>query len=323
MSAACSPAFDDRAQDAPEPTDVLASAHARATAAGLPIRCPSGPIEGIQVVAFDLDDTLWSCSATLQHARRRFFDFFRANFPRIADRFTLDDFTQRVMKAMKDHPFVAHDFDTLNRIVTAQLATECGYPPCDVVEPAYAVFCQARNEVEFFPGALEGLARLRDAGFAICAVSNGNARVHRIPAVAHLFTFSVDAAQAGAPKPDAAIFRCLYDKCAAHFGVTSPAQIMVVGDSLHCDVAGAVAAGMRAAWVMAPRVNALDRVAASARGAKYLDQIRKLRLPSPLPVAAVVGGVGELPDLMGAPLPQPEPEPEPEPQTQTQTQTPH
>lgn len=303
MSTAASSDCGSGLGESSDATDVLAVALARAEAAGLAIVCNGGQVEGVRVIAMDLDDTLWSCSETLQHARRRFFDFFRTHFSRIAERFTPDDFTQRVLQAMKAHPFIAHDFDKLNRIVTAQLATECGYPPCQVVEPAYAVFCQARNEVVFFPGVLDGLAALHGAGFTLCAVSNGNARVDRIPAVAPLFAFSVDAAQGGAPKPDPAIFRCLYDQCARRCGVTSPSQILVVGDSLYCDVAGAVAAGMRAAWVVAPRENALDRVAANARGAQYSDQIRMLRLPSPIPVAAVVGSVGALPALLGPPAP--------------------
>lgn len=56
-----------------------------------------------------------------------------------------------------------------------------GYDPALVVDEAMAVFLRARNNVVFYDGVLPMLMRLKERGFVLGSVSNGNADVSKIP----------------------------------------------------------------------------------------------------------------------------------------------
>lgn len=101
------------------------------------------------------------------------------------------------------------------------------------------------------PGVAEQLRRLQDAGVALAVVSNGTGAVesklaaHGICAVAGAGDLAevavvVDSGQVGLAKPDPAIFALALDV----LGVAAE-RCIYVGDSLHFDVLGATAAGLR------------------------------------------------------------------------------
>ncbi len=96
--------------------------------------------------------------------------------------------------------------------------------------------------LEPMPGAIETLAGLRRRGLELAVVSNwdiGLAELlERIGADAH-FTAVVTTAEAGAPKPDPAVFRLALER----LGV-EPGRALHVGDEPE-DEQGAAAAGMR------------------------------------------------------------------------------
>jgi HAD superfamily hydrolase (TIGR01509 family) len=91
---------------------------------------------------------------------------------------------------------------------------------------------------EPLPGAVEALARLRAHGLALAIVSNWDETLPE-----RMAGFAVDAiassAEAGAPKPDPAVFRLALER----LGVR-PERALHVGDS-PADEEGARAAGMR------------------------------------------------------------------------------
>lgn len=98
---------------------------------------------------------------------------------------------------------------------------------------------------EVLPGALQALGALRAQGIDTAVVSNWDVSLHAVlgqTGLAPLVDRVVTSAEAGVAKPDPAIFAPLLD------GV-DPAAALHVGDSLDDDVAGALAAGMRAALV--------------------------------------------------------------------------
>ena len=79
--------------------------------------------------------------------------------------------------------------------------------------------------------------------YAIGAITNGNADVHRI-GIGHHFDFVVTPAEAGAAKPDSTIFEFALNAAGA-----SPASVVHVGDDPIRDVAGAAAIGLRTVWM--------------------------------------------------------------------------
>ncbi len=99
-------------------------------------------------------------------------------------------------------------------------------------------------------GAADGLRRLAETGVPMAIVSNADGTIERLLAGLALcqvgagpgadMTAIVDSTVAGVEKPDPAIFAIAL----AALG-TAPAGTVHVGDTLHADVVGAVAAGVR------------------------------------------------------------------------------
>lgn len=94
-------------------------------------------------------------------------------------------------------------------------------------------------------GVRASLVRLRDAGFELAVVSNSEGTIEQMLIEVGLREFLdavVDSAVVGITKPDPRIFQIALDR----LGV-SPADAIMVGDSPSADIAGAHAAGLRAA----------------------------------------------------------------------------
>ncbi len=92
------------------------------------------------------------------------------------------------------------------------------------------------------PGAAEGLAALRRAGYVLGVVSNADGTVDRLLAGAGLaadLAFVVDSGAVGIEKPDPAVFRLALDLA----GVPA-AEAWYVGDLYPVDVVGARRAGV-------------------------------------------------------------------------------
>lgn len=142
---------------------------------------------------------------------------------------------------MEEHWEKVYDYRFLRKKVLEQVAVESGYS-ADMVEPAFAVFDRARNDVELYPDVLPGLERLA-SDFVLLAVTNGNANLEII-GIRHLFHGVVSAAETGFAKPARAIF----ERAIALSGV-SAAEVLHVGDHPEIDVNGAREAGLKTAWV--------------------------------------------------------------------------
>lgn len=104
--------------------------------------------------------------------------------------------------------------------------------------------------IRFFvlPGVASALRAWRDRGTALVVVSNWDVSLHgvlRDTGLAPLLDAVLTSAEEGVAKPHPAIFA----RALARGGGIEPADALHVGDSVEHDVAGARAAGMRAALV--------------------------------------------------------------------------
>lgn len=113
-----------------------------------------------------------------------------------------------------------------------------------------------------YPDAAPALAELRAAGMRIAVVSNWDCSLPDILAgvgLAGAVDEVVVSAQAKAAKPDPRIFAIALERLRRR-----PAEALVVGDSLETDVAGAKAAGIRAALLdrldVAPDGSGVERI---------------------------------------------------------------
>lgn len=195
----------------------------------------------IRAITFDLDDTLWDIWPTIARAEQTLHDWLAAYYPRIPALYTPVELRELARDVLTAQPALAHDRTQVRKELLRLAAQRAGYTEF-AVDAAHEVFYAARNAVLFFPDALPALERLARR-FPLGALSNGNADIQRV-GLGHVFAFAINAAQAGAPKPQPAMFEAACQR----WGF-SPAEIVHVGDDPELDVAGAARAGFRTVWV--------------------------------------------------------------------------
>ena len=198
----------------------------------------------VKCVTLDLDDTLWDCPPVIIAAEKAFYDWLGVRYPRIAQHYELMDLVthRREFFEQLNHS-KPYDFTYLRKCWLSNLGEQWGYADA-LVEEGFEIFIAARNQVVLYDGVPEVLETLH-ARYQLGALTNGNADVHRI-GIGHWFHFVVSAAEAGALKPEPAIFEAALERA----GV-SAAQAVHVGDDPVRDVQGAAQVGMRTIWVNA------------------------------------------------------------------------
>ena len=193
----------------------------------------------IDAVVFDLDGTI--CDY-----RRHGDDVLAEAFERVAvePAFGIEDY----YAVYEEYAGVAETVAAQREVCFGDLAERAGLPAEDgrTVARAYAEL-RDHGDVEFLEGADGALAALRD-DYRIGLVTNGapGMQSEKLAALglADAFDVLVHGGHDAPPKPDPEPFRLALDA----LGV--PAERAVhVGNSIEADVAGAKAAGLRAAWL--------------------------------------------------------------------------
>ena len=133
------------------------------------------------------------------------------------------------------------------RLCWSRSLAACGVHDDAVVTRVVESYGQWRDkELEPFPEVEEVLAALRGR-VKVAIITNGTADTHRrklkLLGYHQLFDYCAVAGEVGLAKPDPAIFA----HTAGELGVR-PEECLMVGDNAETDIAGAKAAGMRAAW---------------------------------------------------------------------------
>jgi putative hydrolase of the HAD superfamily len=195
----------------------------------------------IRAITLDLDDTLWAVTPVIRNAEARLWDWLSEHYPNIPATFSADDLLALRQAVIETHWEKSHDFRFLRKKVLAHVAIEAGYDD-ELVEPAFEVFDDARNDVELYPDVRHELEVLVER-YTIVAVTNGNASLDKI-GIRHLFHGVITAVGAGSAKPA----RPIFDAAIRESGV-APDEILHVGDHPETDIDGARRAGLRTAWI--------------------------------------------------------------------------
>ena len=198
-------------------------------------------MNSIRAITLDLDDTLWEIHPLIRRAEAALYAWLDEHYPRITARFDRDDLYELRRQVIAEFAERAHDLTFLRRTVLTRAGAAAGYS-ADFVDEAFEVFDAVRNAPDIFPEVLPALGALQRR-YRLIAVTNGNAKLDRI-GIGHYFSDFVNAARAGAAKPD----RRIFDAAIAAAG-TSAAETLHVGDHAELDVDGARRAGLRTAWV--------------------------------------------------------------------------
>ena len=196
----------------------------------------------VKAITLDLDDTLWPIWPTIARAEAALQEWLRHRAPGAAE-LLADDLQRHHLRqaVMIAQPELQHQLSAI-RTEMIRRALEASREDEGLADPAYAVFFEARQQVQLFEDAAPALAFLAQR-YPIVALSNGNADVDRI-GLGGYFRAAISAESFGVGKPDPAIFAA----GAAAAGVTAH-EVLHIGDDASLDVLGALACGMQTVWV--------------------------------------------------------------------------
>jgi FMN hydrolase / 5-amino-6-(5-phospho-D-ribitylamino)uracil phosphatase len=195
----------------------------------------------IRAVTLDLDDTLWPFAPVARTIETTLAGWLREHAPRTAAAFDPEATRQALADVRQDREDLAHDLSAVRREALRRMLEAAGDDPA-LVEPAFNVAWEARQRVELYPDVPAALDRLA-ARYPVLAVTNGNADVGRI-GIGRWFHGVLAAGELGVAKPDPRVFAAACERLRL-----PPGAILHAGDDLVTDVAGALGAGLQAAWV--------------------------------------------------------------------------
>jgi FMN hydrolase / 5-amino-6-(5-phospho-D-ribitylamino)uracil phosphatase len=198
-------------------------------------------VREIRAITIDLDDTLWPIQPVIERAERRLYAWLSEHYPRVTEQFAPQDIVDVRDEVMHEHAARIHDLTFLRRAVISRMGVAAGYGT-RMVDDAFAIFLEERNDVELFPDVLPALESL-SGNYTLVAVTNGNANLDKI-GIRRLFSAVISPAVAGAAKPARRIFDVAVRAAAA-----DAAQTVHVGDHPEHDVQGARMAGLNTVWV--------------------------------------------------------------------------
>ncbi len=196
----------------------------------------------IRLLTFDLDDTLWPSAPVLAGAEAAIYRFLEAQAPALCSAYSLEDMREHRLALLQRQPELRHEISRWRITSLIELLREAGYSVSEaeqVARRAFAVFIQARHQVEYFREVEAVLAQLASR-YTLAALTNGNADVYRLSVGQH-FAFALRAEELKSSKPDPAMFLAALQRARCR-----PDQAIHIGDHPDYDIAGARAAGMHA-----------------------------------------------------------------------------
>ena len=195
-------------------------------------------------MTFDLDNTLWDVMQTITSAEKLLRDWMAEQTPAALAVYASEQIAGIREQVLNTHAEKRHDLSFLRIEVLRQCMIAANMSPADAEEnanQAFAVFFAGRNDVVFYPNALETLEILSEH-YTLFALTNGNADIERV-GIGRFFSGAVSSADVGASKPDQQMFTAVLTKADVQAG-----RAVHIGDHLSDDVFGANRAGMRTIW---------------------------------------------------------------------------
>ncbi|CAI8819358.1 MULTISPECIES: HAD family hydrolase [Pseudomonas] len=197
----------------------------------------------IELITFDLDDTLWDTAPVIASAEAILRQWLTDNAPNLGGVPVEHLFSIRE-QVLREEPGLKHRISAVRRRVLFRALQEAGYDQwqaSELADQAFETFLHARHQLEVFPEVQPTLEILANH-FALGVVTNGNADVRRL-GLADYFKFALCAEDIGIAKPDARLFH----EALQRGGATAQTAVHI-GDHPGDDIAGAQQAGLRAVW---------------------------------------------------------------------------
>lgn len=198
----------------------------------------------LKLITFDLDNTLWPVDSVIRRANAACDQWLAEHHPEAARMLSGDQVKQWRQQALHDDPALLSNLTALRKKILYQGFEAAGYRRDEALqrtEQAFAVFHEARNQVQLFPGARELLEQLA-GDYIIGALTNGNADLRQI-GLDPLFAFHHSSESVGQRKPAPDMFHA-----ALRSADVKAQQALHVGDHPHEDVHAARSHGLHAVW---------------------------------------------------------------------------
>uniref|UniRef100_UPI0040470EFB HAD-IA family hydrolase n=1 Tax=Rheinheimera sp. TaxID=1869214 RepID=UPI0040470EFB len=201
-------------------------------------------LQPIQVLSFDLDDTLYDNKPVIAAAEQAMLQALALHAPQ-SQGLNSDYWWQQRLLLAKTTPGIRHDVGRWRLLGIEAGLVALGLTQAnaaDIAKPAYAAFLQQRTLITIKP-EIKQLLEVLSQRYQLIAITNGNACITKM-GIAELFQFSLQAGPDGRMKPYADLFLT-----AANRLQVKPNAILHIGDSHRADVLGALNAGCQAAWL--------------------------------------------------------------------------
>ncbi len=197
----------------------------------------------IQLITFDLDDTLWDTAPVIVSAEAVLREWLSEHAPNLGA-VPVEHLWAIRERVLANEPGLKHRISALRRRVLFHAMEAAGYAhgeASDLADKGFEVFLHARHQIEVFP-EVEPVLEILANHYALGVVTNGNADVRRL-GLADYFKFALCAEDIGIAKPDARLFH----EALQRGGATAETAVHI-GDHPGDDIAGAQQAGLRAIW---------------------------------------------------------------------------
>lgn len=197
------------------------------------------------LITLDLDNTLWDVDSVIIKAEKTMVAWLKSNAPDCLTHYHSDQLGPIRQQVAKHSPNKVHDLSFMRTEVLFRVMQLTGYNTQDarsLAKNAFDVFFEGRNQVIFYPGALDMLAELAQH-YTVYALTNGNADINKA-GLGEYLAGAFSSAGIGQSKPHRDMF--LTPLRQLNF---APQQAVHVGDNLIDDVQGANQVGMHSIWV--------------------------------------------------------------------------
>ncbi len=199
-------------------------------------------IEGIKVISFDADGTLWDFEKVMRGSLKHAFNELRKTAPDVGERLTLEEMI-RIRMAVAERLRGKMNLEEIRLEAFRQTLEHLGRPDDALASNLNEVYLKHRFEdIELFEDVLPVLDELK-MSYDLGMLSNGNS-YPELCGLEGIFKFAVFAQDYGFEKPDPRLFYAAVEKAGC-----SVRELLHVGDSLQDDVEGAAAAGIRCVWL--------------------------------------------------------------------------
>lgn len=198
----------------------------------------------IELITFDLDDTLWDTAPTIVSAEATLREWLVEHAPDLGA-IAVEHLWAIRERVLSREPELTHRISALRRRVLFHALQEAGYPheqASTLADQSFEVFLHARHQLQIYPEVQPTLEALA-SHYTLGVVTNGNADVRRL-GLADYFKFALCAEDIGVAKPD----KRLFHEALLRGGDIAPRAAVHIGDHPGDDIAGAQQAGLRAIW---------------------------------------------------------------------------